>query len=689
MDYTAQQFKDAARRAYQAGDYASAKSLIARGRALEASQPSAETGSALSPEQIASLKAAKAGTLKVDPAHRAQAEELNAKGLKAIVGDEGRVMAGLEGHAQGITLGLSDEILAGMDHFIDGKDYNQSLAFRRAQLAAARDNHPGYAYGGELIGAVVSPINKISAPFKVAEGAGVAARIAPEAANAALQGGLYSFNAADGGAGKRAESAAYGAGISGLIGGALPVAGKVAGFAKDHLVKNPALAVSGVRNDTVARNYVADVLAKSGKSADEVDAAVARAAANGQPEYTVADAIGKEGGRALGALSRAPGNARDKIAQALWDRQTEQASRIGGFIGEAFGADGTKKAMRKAEEAVRKAEANVNYGAAGSMAAPVDVRGALATIDERLKPMRGMGVADDGIAAKLAKYRSRLAAANPKKPNTSVELSDFNRVLGVKREIGDEIGAAVRAGRNYEASELGKLKAALDSALEDASPGYRKANDDFAAASRVIDQFDEGSNAARTGVRFQDTIDHFGGLNAPQQDAFRTGYADAILGKVEGKDIGVNATRNLTGEKRAAEIAAMDKTGNLNDRIAREADMFRTHSVATGGAATAERLSDDAVLSASLSFAGDLASGNYKALALRAAGKFVAAGTGQNDATKAEIARILMGSDIKTAIQEARAMNIAKNEKAAIIRDILNRALMPVKAGAASSYTSR
>jgi hypothetical protein len=74
--------------------------------------------------------------------------------------------------------------------------------------------------------------------------------------------------------------------------------------------------------------------------------------------------------------------------------------------------------------------------------------------------MSGAGVAGDSIDAKLAKYRSRLAASDPANTPvggpgaTSGELSDFDRVLGVKQDLQDDMAAAYRAGRNNEYREL-------------------------------------------------------------------------------------------------------------------------------------------------------------------------------------------------------------------------------------------
>ena len=114
--------------------------------------------------------------------------------------------------------------------------------------------------------------------------------------------------------------------------------------------------------------------------------------------------------------------------------------------------------------------------------------------DDRIGGMQGSRVAGDAIDSKLAGYRARLAA-QPGPDGVMRELSDFDRVLGVKQAVQDDIGAAVRAGRNNEARELGKLVKELDAALRASryvSHGKRR----LPRRLKVIDAVDEGAMMA-------------------------------------------------------------------------------------------------------------------------------------------------------------------------------------------------
>jgi hypothetical protein len=305
------------------------------------------------------------------------------------------------------------------------------------------------------------------------------------------------------------------------------------------------------------------------------------------------------------------------------------------------------------------------YNAARQGAGPVDVRGAIAAIDDRIGGMQGSGVVGDGIDAKLASYKAKLAAPQSALgPGvTARELSDFDRVLGLKQQIGDDIGAAQRAGRNNEARELLKVQKELDAALEAASAQYRAANDEFAKASRVIDAVDTGKNAA-TSARFGDSIPAFQAMTPEQQAAFRAGYADPTIARVEAAAPGVNKARPLRNDKVTAEMGAIAKDPELLSRqIGRENTMFETANASLGGSKTSENLADaedSKMLSASI--ITNLLSGRWGAVGGQALDRLLAGASGSNPATRELIVRALMSQDPRAAIIPAqkRAASIGR-----------------------------
>lgn len=509
---------------------------------------------------------------------------------------------------QGMLMGFGDEYFAGLSAVL-GRDpenggmfnYEQPLSERyssnldtiRQQEDRFREERPGLAIGSELVGGLATAAVPAGA---IARGASLTSKVGRAAGAGAAMGGIYGFGEGEDGLENRIRG--------GMAGGALGAGVGTASVPVSWAVRNALAPVVGaVRNalpgasTPAANNALVAAIQNSGMPPDQIRNALSQAANDGQGVFALADALGPAGQRALAGAARQGGEAKVVAANVLNRRQAGQGERIAANISEELGATRTADATRGAMSTARRETADAAYAAARGNAAPVDIRGALAAIDDRIGPMQGSGVRGDGIDAKLASYRARLAS----QPGgarfdgaDSVELSDFDRVLGVKQAIQDDIGAAVRAGRNNEARELGRVVAQLDEALEGASDGYRAANDGFRTASREIDQIDAGIAAARPGQRGADTAAEFGGLASDgQRAAYRTGYADRLQSRVEGAAEGVNKARPLTSDKIGTEMGAMAQDpARWTRRVERENTMFDTRGAALGGSQTADNLSD-------------------------------------------------------------------------------------------------
>jgi hypothetical protein len=634
---------------------------------------------------LANIGQAKVGTLGMSPAREAEQEQIDAAALTDMR-DPGMGVTALLGATQGATFGFGDEISAALAAAMsNGLSYEQALAFVRDQQQAAQDARPGLTLGANIAGGLTSSIGSGIAGM-VAKGATLPAQVGRGALAGALEGGAYGFGAGEGGIANRAANAAVSAAIGAGAGGALPVAGEVV----KRTVVNPLVSALGIKSDARAAEMLATYLRRAGMSEADVQAATAKAAQEGQPEFVAADAMGVTGQRALGSIARQPGDFRQSLMDQLERRQASQGERLSGFIGDAFGGVKTADERAAAMKAARGEAANVAYDAARSGAAPVDVRSALAVIDERIGSFAGSGVSMDAIGNKLAGYRSRLAAKNPAASRlpgetgmaipdaatakTAVELSDFDAVLQVKRDVQDAIGEAVRAGRNNEARELGKLVSALDSALEEASPAYRQANDEFARASREIGAIDLGREAARPGTRTQDAINTASRLTDAERGAFRAGYIDPFAAKVEGAAPGVNKARMFTTDKQDAMLGSLaDNPDLLKRRIAREGAMFETRNAAMGGSRTADNLAEmGATNDMSSSALMSAASGQIAPLITGLIDRAMRGAQGTSPATRELIAKALMSPD-PAAVLAAGAKKLARNSSARAMIEALIR----------------
>lgn len=522
----------------------------------------------------------------------------------------GKSQAAKHGVGQGLGLGLMDETVAGMYGALGpgefGEDYDYALAHQRAELDANREEHPVITTGGEVVGGVASALTGLGA---VKQAATAPAQVMRAMVAGGLSGGAFGFNAGEGGLKERSKSGAMGGIIGGATGGAAVPVGRAIAAATRRAA--PVLqTLLGNKFRSPAHNATATALDRSGKTGTEVADAVRSAAREGQDSFTVADAIGRPGQKMLSGVARSTPDAATDIQERLVQRQTDQSGRVSSFLADAFDAHAPASQQKVAAKAVRKAAANENYAAARQNAAPVDVRRAIGAIDDRIGGMQGSGVKGDGIDARLGRFRARLTAKNPAQSEiadgsaSSIELSDFDRVLGVKQDLQDEIGAAVRAGRNNEARELTKLSRALDQALEESSDGYRTANNAYARQSKAIDQFDVGARAASPRVRPEETVSQYrklapkGGDTALAADldprsAFRAGYADPVIAKVENSAAGSNTARPLTSQKFKKEAGAMATDPDLlARRLGRENTMFETNQTVLGGSRTADNLID-------------------------------------------------------------------------------------------------
>lgn len=541
----------------------------------------------------------------------------------------------LVGARQGVTFGAGDEINAAVRaagdwignplKIGDGQDfdpaYDKRLKHERGLLQQTGEENPVASTIGEIGGAVL-PALTYGVPAMA--GRGLIGMMGTGAAIGATEGAVYGFNSGEGGVMPRVGDAAKTAALGGVLGMAAPVA--VAGMRQAYLGGRD-LVTGGIDaaidkgSQSRANRAIAKTVKRSGSSVADVTRALREALADGQDAYLIGDALGVSGQRRLSGIARSGGEASSDIVAALNQRQLDQSDRIAGYVRDTFGFNGQGSqpgteghvfrdapadVLRRAQPSAAAAEgalktargdaADVAYRAARATAKPVDVRGPLEIINQRLEPLEGSGIAGDGIDSKLAQFRARLAAPKSalKPDETARELADFDRVLGVKQDLQDVIEAAQRRGEGNAVRELKKLEKALDLALEQSSDGYRVANDQFREASRVIDAVRAGSDMAAPGTRAVDNTSAFQGMTSVQQQAARLGYGDKALAKVEAAaGPGTNRARQFTSSKARQEAAALAKDpAKFGRQIDRENVMFETRNRTSGGSRTADNLED-------------------------------------------------------------------------------------------------
>ena len=581
--------------------------------------------------------------------------------------------------AQGMSFGLGDEAsgaVAGIKSMLGGGDflpaYRAERDDARADMATISERYPNAATGGYLTGAAIPAIT--AGPL--ATGESMLGTMGRSGLLGMTEGALQGAGNADG---------------RGIVGETIKggLIGLGAGIAAPAVIGAATLAKRGVfeglpqmfgkASQTKANRAIADALMRSGKTAPDVDALIAAAAREGQPEFRLMDALGLPGQRAANGLTRAGGAPGDEVAEFLATRQSGQGERVGSFVEDAFDVKGTTAA--KTQQGLidaRSTAADAAYDAARGNAAPVNLNDTIDVIDTLTKrdPILGESALADTVIGK------RLKALRAQMTNGDQQLIDFDSVLNIKQDMFTTMEALRKSGKTVP-KELSDVYGALDAALEGSSDMYRTANDGFRSASKVIDAVDEGAMMATRG-RAADNVPRFGAMAAAEQGAARTGYGDRLLMELGNMKYPSTNRALITGsEKRTAEAAAMATDPQLySSRIARERTMWDTQDKALKGSQTANNQADmvamDGISGEAMQAGKAAANLQFGDMVQKVAGALGPILKGQNEPTRMLIAQALMSSNAGQVLAPA----IAQATKSAGVRRILEALLrQPMREG--------
>lgn len=504
----------------------------------------------------------------------------------------GMVDTFVRGMADTSGLGFADEISAGLGTgFGFLGDYDKELARQRAIDDSDYQNRFGTRLAGQIGGGLLGGYGLARLGLSFAgnaarAGAGLGRVAMGSAADGAILGGAQGVGSGEG-VGDRLTKGAVGSSVGTLIGGAAPYA--IAGVSEaGRAVAAPLMA--RVRPQPFANRALSAGLNRAGMSPDDVAAALTRAQADDQGMFTVADAMGHSGQRMLSTVARNPNDMRQQVVDALISRQMGQGERLSRTLAEGFNAQDTAAQRAASLAAERNNLAGVNYANASAGAKPVNLTGAIDKIDRLL--------GRDPILGETALSRGpmglRLKALRAQMQRNGEQLVDFDRIVALKSDLYQQMK------RNPDvANEMRPVYELLDGALENASPTYRAANDAYRAQSRTIDAVDAGTVAASGRTRAADNIQRFNAMEPGERMAFRAGYSDPMIARVEASSISpsTNKARPLMTEKTGQEFPAFaipQRVDKMGRRIAREQRMFETANAALGGSKTADNLADAA-----------------------------------------------------------------------------------------------
>ncbi len=606
---------------------------------------------------------------------RAQKEydEAKAKGIPVEAGATRRLL-------QGATFNFADEALAGLKtpfEMIKRGTFNPVTGYKSAKAAedvALDDARKNGGIGGtlaEIGGGLLSGVGLagqgLTAARALTPASGLLARSGASLADGAALGAVSGFG--DGtNMSQRLEGGLQGGAIGGLVGGIAPGAIALGGQALNPITSNIR---ARLNPEGFARNQVARGVFESGQTPQELATAVGTAANEGQPMFTLADAMGNPGQRMLATTTRSPGRAATDVTDFLDQRQAGQGRRLSNTLAEGFDSPQTAAQTEASLTAQRTTDANANYGAAREQAGSVNITPAIAEIDRTLQPgvtriAQPSNIADDSVEGVLRRARGMMTDGNS-------QVSRFDEAFRVKTELDNLIDRASPTQQRV----LIPVRNALDRQLEQASAPYAAARNQFRQQSQAIDAVGEGRTAAMRG-RSEDTIPAFNGMRPDQQAGFRAGYVDPLIGQTQGAAFGANKARPLINDAFADEARVMAPGNQLmTNRIGREDTMFQTRNRVTGNSKTAENQNDDAMMGLDVGgLVSNLLAGNAGG-ALRSAMSSLSNGWNGNTAgVRQEVARLLLqrGQNVNPqAIQQVLDETVRRIETMAAIAQQLGR----------------
>lgn len=198
-DYTAEQFKNAARKAWQNGDTETARKLIQRAKAAETAQPASDNKN----------QDGTYGSPPSDMFPNPKTGQMTSRNLLANANPANRAEAAGIGYMQGFSANLTDEMMGGVGYMEGGPEMaNLRREQFRAKEQSARNQFPKTTLAGDLTGAVTSPINRALGPANSVRAA---------AGQGAVSAAAYAAGAAEG---DDRVDAAWKAAIPGAIFGA-------------------------------------------------------------------------------------------------------------------------------------------------------------------------------------------------------------------------------------------------------------------------------------------------------------------------------------------------------------------------------------------------------------------------------------------------------------------------------------
>jgi len=427
---------------------------------------------------------------------------------------------------QGLTMGFSDEAIAGLRSAMGQGSYEDLVKAEREGLRQYREKNPVTAAGAEIAGSIAPAVVTGGAAMIPGVSRAVAQRLGPRvaqmlfgttpsvgrmAATGAGTGAVSAVGTSEKPVSELPVEAGKGAIAGGATAGALGLVGKYAVMPAFRKVK----AAMGYGDANKAADIaIVKALEKDGMTPEQ---AAAKLAAVERGEMTLAD-LGENTAALLRRSSAAPGEARRIAKTELAGREIERVPRVSEDLRTLM--SGSKDFYTDVTDLIKKRsqDADALYQAAWASAPTFTPRNS-----RELNELRN-----------LPTFRKAMEGGSRRMADQGLDINDPANVLRglheTKLELDDMIEKAMTSDRGAnQARILMDMKEKLLKAMERRSPEYRIARETFAGDSEMLTAMKEGQRIYQLPeMEMRKLIDRF--KDSPSEfDAFRAGISQAML----------------------------------------------------------------------------------------------------------------------------------------------------------------
>lgn len=508
--------------------------------------------------------------------------------------------------AQGLTWGTSDEIrgigggvldwsgvsdLMGVENdgtFSGGYDRETKIA--RDNLAAYRQRHPFVSATAEAVGTLPTAILPAGAVLRAPTLAG---KVVTGAAGGGLAGGLYGYNAGEGGVKNRLLSAGETATAGAAIGGMIPLAGAGLGAAIGAGARRLSRGGSSPKVSRRASNMVMRDLEAEGTTPGEAG----QQARSLGPKGMLADASETLRLRAE-QIAQSDNPARNEVLASIKGRQTGAGGRIGSAYDAAMGPSPNVAENLSAIRSFRKQKADFWYDKARQK--PIHFTRTLEDLLKRPSARRALLDAQKLAADEGYEFQQIFAKLDDNGNVISAErVPDQKAWDYIKRSLDDlidsqmtkdEFGRQVATNRSRITTQL--KNEILDN-LDAQNPDYARARKEFSGESKVLDAFKRGRNIFSSKEHPDFLADDIKGMSNAERDALALGTRAAVDEKMGLARNGELKGRTLLdsdwNERKIVQVLGPTKGKQLAKALESEQAMWETQNQVLGNSATSRR----------------------------------------------------------------------------------------------------